>query len=344
MSSDEIESIVQNNIYLIQEYLYEAASRQFRATVTNLEFKATQTVQKIGASGHVLISTIFYETEYGNNQTQVAFKFFNNEQNAMAELKHSLELDVRFKSHPHFATPKVLYASTKDPLLIIYEGVSAVNYDECEILDKAIHAGQLLAAIHTGKVKPVDTETYKGLARIIGTYIAPTGMEREISQGLGRAFDRLSNAMSGCNPYSDFHQSNVMLSSTGEIIDKVYVIDPEFMQKGRFDRLEDVGTFFAKYLMLEYQATGAIHNGLRELDQFLKAYEEYNMNNQGVSWQQMYPNGSPLSFFIAQWAIMDAIDQSMRLGVQITEPNLVNQIKFAKFILSNDLFKFPNSF
>ncbi len=341
MSNDEIENVVQQNCHLIQEYLIEVASKQFRAPVYNLQLTATQTKQRFGASGQLLISDIYYDTEYGENSTNIAFKYFNEEAGALVELKNSIELDFRFKSHPHFATPKLIFASTKDPVLLIYEGINAINYDEIEVTNKASHAGELLAAIHRGNPKPVNKDIYKGLARMIGKYIEATGLEKKISDGLGRIFNKMENAMSGCDPFSDFHQSNVMLSTQDDLINKVYIIDPEFMQKGRFDRLEDVGTFFAFQLLNEYKETKSIKNGLREVNEFLKAYQRLNLIQQGLTWKQMYPNGCPLSFFVAQWAIMDSLDKSMRLQKVITDPELLLQIKFADYILSTDPFKFP---
>lgn len=339
--SDEIEEVVQQNSYLIQEYLIGMASKQFKAPVSEFQMTATQTTQKIGATGQVLISTIFFDTEYGSGQTNIALKFFQNEQNAMDELKNSLELDVRFKTHPHFATPKVIFASTKDPVMIIYEGLNAINYDEIDHPDKASHAGKLLAAIHHGGSRPVDTDIYKGLARMIGNYIAPTGLEKDISRGLGLNYSRLEGAMSGCNPFSDFHQSNVMLSITDDFVNKVYVIDPEFMQKGSFDRLEDVGTFFGAQLLREYVTTGGINTSLVDIQVFLKSYEELNIFNLGLPLKKMYPSGNPLGFFIAQWAIMDAIDQSMRMKVPMTAPQIMQQLKFVKYIFETDPFSFP---
>lgn len=339
--SDEIENIVQQNCGLIHEYLLEEASKQFHAPVYNLELTATQTNQRFGASGQLLISNLYYTTEYGEGQKTVAFKYFNDEAGALTELKNSLDLDFRFKSHPLFATPKLIFASTRDPVMLIYEGLHATNYDECNIVGKATQAGKLLAAIHGGTKRPVNTEIYQGLARMIGTYIEPTGLEKQISQGLGQSFAKLEGAMSGCNPFSDFHQSNVMLSTSENLINKVYIIDPEFMQKGRYDRLEDVGTFFAFQLLNEYIERRSINDGYRDIMEFLKAYQVLNVQQQGDPWKRMYPNGCPLAFFIAQWAIMDAIDKSMRLELPITDPKLLIQIKFAEYILSEDKFRFP---
>ena len=149
MSADfEIEEIVQSNLHLIEHYLIDKASKHFLAPIDEIQIIETATRQKIGETGQVLISTVLYDTSLGPTSTQVAFKYFESVANLMAEVKNSIELDVLFKTSPEFGTPKLLFASTRDPPLVIYEGIDAVNYDELEFDGKAKFAGRLLPEVH----------------------------------------------------------------------------------------------------------------------------------------------------------------------------------------------------
>ncbi|MFV2014950.1 MAG: hypothetical protein ACC656_05960, partial [Candidatus Heimdallarchaeota archaeon] len=122
--------------------------RKFRSTINQLEFTATQTTERVGASGRVLISNIYYETEFGEAIETVALKFFENTTSAITEIRNAMMLEIKFRAAPEFGIPRVIFASTKDPVLIIYEGIQATNYDEMVIEKKAWEAGRLLATIH----------------------------------------------------------------------------------------------------------------------------------------------------------------------------------------------------
>ncbi len=341
MTLDPNEATVQAMIQLLKPHFKELASKQFRSEVTELDFTATQTHEKSGATGQVLISTVYFKTEYGEGSSDIALKYFQNPTSAITEIKNAMELDTKFKSAPEFGIPRVIFASTLDPVLIIYEGVRGTNYDEIDIADKARQAGRLLAAIHGPTTKAVDTHLYRDLSRMIGTHIAITGFEKDISNGLGYYYQKLENAKSGCNPFSDYHQSNVMVSSQGELISKIYVIDPEYMQKGRFDRMEDVGTFFGQQLFHEYLQSGNIADGLNDIYEFLTGYEEKNIEGGGIKWKDMYPSGSAIPFFIAQWALLDTLDLAINRGGDITSKETMSRLRFVKFILQPNQIEFP---
>ncbi|MCH8907954.1 MAG: hypothetical protein IH840_12770 [Candidatus Heimdallarchaeota archaeon] len=331
MSEDE--SMVQSIVPLLRPHFINKASRFFKDNVNEFEFIGTATKARQGASGKVLISKVHYETEHGRGSEDIALKFFENPVGAVTEIKNAMNLEIKFRAAPEFGIPKVIYASTKDPVLIIYEGINATNYDEIEIAGKAKDAGRLLSTIHGPLTKTVDSELYRFLAQKIGTYIAETGMEKDIAEGLGFYFQRIEGSLSGCNPFSDFHQSNVMIAEANDIISKVYIIDPEFMQVGSFDRFEDIGTFFGNQMFLEFTATGAITKGIEDLRDFLTGYQVKNLENGGMRLVEMYPKGTTLPFFIGQWALMDAIDIALNRGGTITSGEAFARIQFVQFVL-----------
>ncbi|MHA2171584.1 MAG: hypothetical protein ACXAB7_16980 [Candidatus Kariarchaeaceae archaeon] len=341
MAIDANEATVQAMLPFLKPHFIEKASNHFNHPVTDLQFTATATREKSGATGQVLISKVYFETEFGDSSADVALKYFQNSTNAVTEIRNAMELDIKFKSAPEFGVPRVIFASTLNPVIIVYEGIEGKNYDELEIDNKALEAGRLLATIHGAEVRPVDTDLYRDLSRMIGTHLSVTGMEKDISDGLGHYYQKLEGANSGCNPFSDFHQSNVMISHSGDQITKIFVIDPEFMQKGSFDRLEDMGTFFGQQFYHEYLETKLIQNGLQDLREFFLGYQEKNLENGGSTWEDMYPSGCPLPFFIAQWALMDALDMAFNRGGDLSSSDTISRLRFVKFILQSAQIQFP---
>ena len=342
MSSEELEQTIQSLLSLLEPHFRERARRKFKRNVKEFQFTATQTTERMGASGRVLVSNVYYQAGDEQSFDTVALKFFQNSASAITEIRNAMDLEVKFRAAPEFGIPRVIFASTKNPVLIIYEGIIATNYDEIDVPKKAWEAGRLLATIHGGTIRPVETALYRDLSRMIGQHIAETGMERDISQGLRHYFEKMEGAQSGCNPFSDFHQSNVMIAATNNEIDRCYVIDPEFMQTGSFDRLEDTGTFFGHQLYQEYVATGAIDQARQDLHEFLNGYDSKLKELGAEPLRMIYPRGNPVSFFIAQWAIMDALDIALNRGGDLKSAETLTRLNFAKFILNpRNEFQFP---
>lgn len=340
--SYELEQTVQTMLPILKNHFHERARKKFKSKITQLDFTATQTTERAGASGRVLISTIYYETEFGEAEETVAMKFFENTNSAITEIRNAMMLEIAFRAAPEFGIPRVIFASTKDPVLIIYEGIQATNYDEMVIEKKAWEAGRLLATIHGSETRAVDMTLYRDLQRMIGAQLAETGFEQEISNGMGYFYQMLENAYSGCNPFSDFHQSNVMIKTINNEIGKVYIIDPEFMQKGSFDRLEDVGTFFGYQLFQEFEQTNRIDIGLRDINEFFAGYQSKMLEMGSLSWKQMYSNGCALPFFLAQWALMDALDMVINRGGNLKSPDALTRLNYAKYVLQlENAFQFP---
>lgn len=343
MSSDAKEQTVQSILPFLHEYFTGLARSSIDPSINHVEFISTATKERRGVSGSVLISDVVYSARNEMRTKTIALKFFNDKSSALNELKNAMELVIKFKSVPEFGIPDVIFASTESPILIIYEGVTGTNYDELNIPKKAREAGRLLATIHGAQIRPVNTDLYLNLIRMMGTHLAPTGKEKEIANSLRYHYDKLQGAKSGCDPFSDFHQSNVMISHVGEEIMKAYVIDPEFMQKGSFDRLEDVGVFFGMQLLEEYRSNNSLNDGLKSINEFFRGYNSKMKELGSISLSEIYPRGCPLSFFIAQWALMDSLDIAINRGGDLSSPEVTLRIDFALFVLNNDQIRFPNS-
>lgn len=340
MAEFSSEQTVQSILPLIKYYFLSLAQKKYSKPVDDIEFIQTATRARRGVTGTVLISNVTYSVGFDISDTTIAMKFFEDKKSALNEMKNALELDIRFKTAPEFGIPKVIFASTQDPVLIIYEGISGTNYDELDNDAKPEVAGRLLAAIHGPQTRPVDMSVYRDIIRMLGSQLSVLGKEREISSLLKRDLDKLNNAMSGTNPFSDYHQSNVMITQLNGEISKAYVIDPEFMQTGSFDRMEDIGTFFGYQFYQEFVNSGSVQQSLSDLQQFLDGYEEKNKENGGYEWRALYPNGNPLGFFMAQWALMDALDIIVNRGGEIQSGQVANRVNFVLFILGDIEFNF----
>lgn len=341
MSSMTAEQTVQSILPLIKYHFVGRASHRFARAVDDVSFLSTETIERRGVTGRVLISTIEFECKFGPMKDTLALKFFEDKASAMTEMRNAMELDIRFRTAPEFGIPRIIFSSTQNPTLIIYEGIRGTNYDELLLDGKQEEAGRLLATIHGSEARAVDTDLYRDLIRMLGSHLAVLGREQEISKLLSSHYERMINAMSGINPFSDFHQSNVMLKTVNNQIMKAYVIDPEFMQKGSFDRMEDVGTFFGAQGLAEFQENGNADVMLSDLRRFLSGYQEKILELRGYRWSEMYPNGNPIGFFIAQWALMDALDYAINRGGDLSSDEVQSRIEYVFFILQGVDFQFP---
>ena len=114
------------------------------------------------------------------------------------------------------------------------------------------------------------------------------------------------------------------------------------MEKGNFDRMEDMGVFFGKQLLDEYMEKGEITKGIRDVHEFLWGYEKKNIENGGLKMSDIYRHGCPISFFIAIWVLMDTYEQVMvSHDGDFSAPETQKRVDFVFHILNNDFFVFP---
>ncbi len=333
--------------YMLKDHLVKDLEKTLKTRVSQFEITGIESQERFGATGSLIIAKYKINTDLGNFQQHLAIKFNPSKESSLEELKNAILLENRFFSFPQFGVPKVLFMSTSDPNVMIYEGVEGINYDE---INEKGHlpflAGQLLSLIHGGEIRPVQEELYRDLARILGRKLAVTGKELEISQVMGAAFNSIQHASSGCNAFSDFHQSNVMVTFSDSKPIKMWVIDPEFMQEGSFDRMEDVGTFFGFQFLKEYQQTGGYDQSKIDLIQFLRGYDMVFEQFSGRRLYEIYPHGLPIHFFIAFWTLMDALDlANNRLGdTTFSHPEIQDRIQFAlQFLKDKSFIEFVNN-
>lgn len=311
MSIDE-NTIIADAISHLNYFFQSESSKQLNGEVTNWQItKITHTIKR-GRFAQIFLLNIFLLTDLGEIEHNVAIKMIGEGTLPLDELSNSFYLENTFRTLPEFGTPRVLYYTSSEPAYILYEGIKGSNYDELpHIKDKATHAGRLLAAIHGISQKTIDTETYEGLTRLIGQQLNDTQEERRISAGIKPFLEIMDNSQGGCYPFGDFHQSNVMVKTSNNLVSRMYVIDSEYMMKVNFDRFDDIGSFFGKQLYQEYRTTQNFTQTATDVSDFIAGYNSFLKERNVPTLDELYPKGATLDFFLSQWLIMNLLDQKM---------------------------------
>ena len=348
MGEAKLEEYVKSILPIFNENFKDMASLETGVDITRVEYTLTESRRTRGSAGLLIISDVHFKAfDIDNHSVSlrklIAVKFTEDPKSIALQVKNSFMLESKFFSSPTFGTPKILYASTSNPGMLLYKGVEGKNYDESDkILDKSYLAGKLISIVHGRALQPVDDFLYQNYTRRVSQILSGTGKEQEFSTGFKRAFDKLKGLNSGCVTHSDFHQSNVMFVTNKEENEarKVYIIDPEFMGKGHLDRMEDVGTFFGKQFLDEYKQNEEIQQGYIELKDFIKGYNNHLSDGKsGVNLDMIYPKGLPIQFHIANWALLDASDFLINRSKEeegFDHPEIKLRFKFALYILNSN--------
>ena len=347
MSEPDIESYVFSILPHFTDLFLELASQKTNSEIIGIEFLKTNTYSKRGSEVLLLISEIDFIASNLSKRVfklkqSLAIKFAKDTNTALTEMKNSLLLESKYFGTPEFGTPKVLTASTSQPIFLVYEGINGINYDECEtILDKAFWAGRLLGILHGKQLAPVDDTLYKNYMRKLTQLLENTKYEESLSKRLSLAFTQLKGADSGSTIHSDFHQSNVMFTvvENNTKVSKVYVIDPEFMEVGYFDRMEDVGVFFGKQFFKEYTTSRTIENSIHDFQEFMRGYNSFLAENADENTIfKIYSQGVPIQFQLVLWALADAlflIKNQEGDEINVTHPKILSRMEFSLFILDH---------
>ncbi len=307
----DVQVLIQGAIHAFQYHLYDHAQRSLRRKIRDVSILRAETKSRQGAEGSLYISQVYYKADGYDFELSMAMKFPHDASSVRREMMHSLLLDQRLSSYPKLATPHLLFASTKDPPIIVYEGVPGTNYDELpRSKEKPFLAGQLLAAIHGTDFARLNTDLQKDLMRYLaikGETISP-GFEREFlnrSSKFAASFDK--NYESSLI-FGDFHQSNVMLVKRGDQFVQAFVIDPHYVQVAGFSRGEDIGTFFGQQAYQEWAKTRRTSMTFSDFTEFMNGYKAFLEFINAPSLKKIFSHGFTVDYFVAQWAVMDALD------------------------------------
>lgn len=331
---NQILSIVNN----LNFYLVDQARRKIGADIVSVTIDDIQYTKAQGRFGEVYVCDVFYHSEFRQHKTKLAIKFFGDMSTISTDLKNTIYLEQKFSTRSLIELPKYVYANLNDPIYVVYEGITGINYEDAtHVVEKSFWAGYVLAITHGGNPRPVASEVYEELfRRLVLTIFRGTPSEETIMGESSFYFNLIRESMGGCDAFGDFHQSNLMLRTTpqGEIL-KVALIDPTFWMPGSFDRFEDMGTFFGRQAFVEYREKKNIVNTIGDIKQFLKGYNVYLREIDLPVLSELYPKGYPLDFFLGIWALMDYIDKTTILHIPETNPNIQLLKEFIVYVLSN---------
>ena len=330
-SFDPDQKLIPEAVKTFRYYFDNLAYNKLGRSPKNLEIKQTKTRSKRGAEGSLYITRVFFEADGTEMSAIVAMKFPNEAKSIKNELINSLLIERRLSHFFTFSTPKVLFASTMTPPIIVYEGIEGKNYDELpNSHEKAFLTGRLLATIQGINMGYVDISLYKDLIRILGLKgdQIKHGFEKEFLEGCKFFVNMLEKNSEESLIFGDFHQSNVMISGLEEFdkLRTIYVIDPHYVQVKGFSRAEDIGIFFSNQAFEEWRVTGNFSAVLKDFHSFLQGYDYQLSYLNGPSLSQIFSNGLTVDYFIAQWGVLDAMDYPNRVAKSIPQATILKEM------------------
>ncbi|MBY9000720.1 MAG: aminoglycoside phosphotransferase family protein [Candidatus Heimdallarchaeota archaeon] len=307
--------------------------------------------EKGTSKSRVHFVTYSLNSDIGKHLVNVVVKFSSDEIRFEKEIRnHSKIADVS-KIFSGVVVPKILYKSSQNKC-IIYEGIDGMSFRDAdlELEDKDILAGQALAAIHGIEVDSLDVAPYKRLILYLLSVLEDPKLEGEILDLMLPYFIALEKSKGATRIHGDFHQGNLLFSSkdiaalenksnTSKLNVKVYVIDPEFIMEGR-DRNEDIGTFFAKPCIKEFQKTNAIENTKTKFSLFLEGYNRV-LEKIGAKYalNELYPEGLTIDFHVATYVLYDLADKILSKQMTTDSEEIKDRLVLLKTILREGPFQ-----
>ncbi len=339
--------LIPEAVKAFQYYFEYLASRILGNKPKNFAILKTKTKSKRGAEGSLYISKVFFQANEKELSATVAMKFTDDVKAIKSELINSMLIERRLSKYYMFSTPKVIFASTNSPPIIVYEGIEGENYDELPPNpEKAFLTGRLLATIHGINTGKVNISLYKDLIRVLGMKGEKINQnfEKRFLQGCKLFIPMLENNLEESLIFGDFHQSNVMISKIEDknMINTVYVIDPHYIQTNGFSRSEDMGIFFGNQAFQEWRITGKFSVVKKDFSSFIEGYQVQMNYLNGPELTKIFSYGLTVDYFVAQWGVLDALDYPNRVHKEVPQATLLKEMQerldFALDVLENKPF------
>ena len=314
-----------------------------------ISIKDVNSIEKGTSKSKVHFVTYYLNTNIGVHSINLVVKFSADDVRFNKEIKNYEIISMIPKRFPGIYIPKILYKSIQNRS-IIYEGVTGKSFKETK-LDKDYKfklAGQTLAAMHGTETGKFVTEPYKKLILYLLSTLGNSTIQEEILELMLPSFVSLEKSLGATMIHGDFHQGNLLFSSdvttlTQDAIEefppkiKVYIIDPEFIMQGR-DRAEDIGTFFAKPCIKEFEKYGNIEDTKKDIYAFLNGYN-FALRKLGANFdiEDLYPEGLTINFHVASYILYDISEriESKRNTIESTE--IYSKLRLLMKILNEDI-------
>jgi len=319
---------------------------------TAISIKDVNSVDKGTSKSKVHFVTYYLNTNIGEHSINLVVKFSADDLRFNKEIKNYEIISMVPKRFPGIYIPQILYKSEQNRS-IIYEGVSGKSFRETIIEKDYKHklAGQTLAAIHGTDTGKFVTEPYKKLILYLLSILGDDVIQEEILDLMLPSFVSLEKSLGATMIHGDFHQGNLLFSSdvttiTEDAIEefppkiKVYIIDPEFIMPGR-DRSEDIGTFFAKPCMKEFQKYGNIDDTKKDIFAFLNGYN-FALRRLGANYdlEDLYPENLTINFHIASYILYDISDRIETKKSTLDSSDIYSKLRLLMKVLSENIISF----
>jgi len=314
-----------------------------------ISIKEVNSIEKGTSKSKVHFVTYYLNTDIGEQSINLVVKFSADEVRYNKEIKNYDIISKTTERFPGIYIPEIIYKSHSNRC-IIYEGIIGKSFRETNLDKNFKHqlAGQTLSTIHGVETNKFATEPYKKLVLYLLSTLKDTSLESEILDLMLPSFLSLEKSLGSTLIHGDFHQGNLLFSSDvtsagSEITEefppkiKVYVIDPEFIMPGR-DRAEDIGTFFAKPLIKEFQKYKNFDETKKDIIAFLKGYN-FALSKMGSDFvlQDLYSKGLTIDFHVASYILYDISEKVENKKKQLEEEDVQIKVKLLKQILSDKL-------
>jgi hypothetical protein len=306
--------------------------------------------EKGTSKSRVHFVTYSLNSDVGKHLVNVVVKFSSDEIRFEKEISNHSKIANVSEIFSGVYVPKILYKSSQNRC-IIYEGIDGLSFREAklDLKDKDLLAGQALAAIHGIKTGKLEVDSYKKLVLYLLSVLEDPQLEEEILDLMLPYFKAMEKSKGATRIHGDFHQGNLLFSSEDiELVQnslditsinvRVYVIDPEFIMEGR-DRNEDIGTFFAKSCIKEFQKTGNIENSKSKIKSFIEGYNKIlKMIGSDQLLSDIYPSGLTIDFHMASYVLYDLVDKILSNQLTTYSEEIKYKVKLLKIMLEEGPF------
>jgi len=314
-----------------------------------ISIKEVNSIEKGTSKSKVHFVTYYLNTDIGEQSINLVVKFSADEIRYNKEIKNYEIISKATERFPGIYIPKIVYKSHLNRS-IIYEGIMGKSFRETN-LDKNFKyqlAGQTLAAIHGTETDKFVTEPYKKLILYLLSTLKDSDLEGEILESMLPSFRSLEKSLGSTLIHGDFHQGNLLFSSeatapVSEIIEefppriKVYIIDPEFVMPRR-DRAEDIGTFFAKPLIKEFQKYGTFDETKKDISAFIKGYDfALSKMESNYTLQDLYSGGLTIDFHVSSYILYNISEKIENNKSKLEDEDMQDKINLLRKILTDKL-------
>lgn len=341
-----------------QEYLFDQIEAQVGQRPRFFVINDVSRVKKFGRTGMINLISVQIGTDMGEQTSKIAVKYFKTPDKTKEEARKARILQQRLLSRqpsvPNIRTPQLLHY---DPNLglIVYEGIDGAEYSEAKLppKNKASLAGRALAAIHGPDIGEINIDRYEGLVAMSTVQLPGAGLKlKDIFLELfGKHMKLLTTSLGGTTPFGDFHDGNILFSSTSsemggkaEILEPekaiIWIIDPEYLEDAsrKVSRFEDIGIFFSIFFFQEYERSNSISKTQNLLRHFIRGYDTTLQMWGAPSLSSLYPDGYPINFDVSVALLIEGMDILERYGKnKSTKEMYKKRVKFAIKLLSEDL-------